>query len=99
MLDILLVVQIVIGALLITVILLQKTGADGFLGSGGGAAGGGIVTAKSAANFFSRATMVLGACFIINSIILANLSGKKKAEHLPIIKEETEKTNSLPMAK
>lgn len=98
MLDILLVVQIVIGILLVSVILMQRSSSDGLLGSGGGG-GGGIVTAKSAANFFVKATVVLGICFMINSLILANLSSKKNQSKNNIIEQSEDSENSLPMAK
>ncbi|MDX1923793.1 MAG: preprotein translocase subunit SecG [Rickettsiaceae bacterium] len=75
MLNILLVVQIVISLLLIVVILIQRTGADSLSGlSGGGNTG--VMSARSAANFLTNATIVLAALFILNSILLANLSSK-----------------------
>lgn len=99
MLDILLVVQVVLGILLIAVILMQRSSSDGLLGSGGGV-GGGIVTAKSAANFFVKATIVLAICFMINSIILANLSSRNGNKDAGLIKQiEEVESNSVPMAK
>ena len=79
MLDILLIVQIIISALLIIVILLQRTGADSLSGlSGGGNTG--VVSARAAANFLSRTTIVLIVAFMANSIVLANLSSKQKED-------------------
>ncbi len=99
MLDILLVVQIVIAILLVVVILLQRSNSDGLLGTGGGA-GGSIMTAQSAANFFVKTTMVLGVCFMINSIVLANLSTKKKMHtNLPLTEETQESEPKVPIAK
>ncbi|MES2215137.1 MAG: preprotein translocase subunit SecG [Pseudomonadota bacterium] len=97
MLDILLVTQIVVAVLLIIVILLQKTGSDGLSGlGGGGGAGGGLVTARAAANFLTRATVLLAAIFMVNAIALANLSGKKQ-NHSNISKQLEE--NTVPLAK
>ncbi|MEY3196919.1 MAG: preprotein translocase subunit SecG [Pseudomonadota bacterium] len=78
MLDILLVVHAVIALLLIAVILMQKNSGDGLagLGSSGGGNNMGVVTARTAANFMTKTTVVLATAFIINSLILANLSNK-----------------------
>ena len=100
MMNILIFIHIVIAVLLIIVILLQRTGADGLSGIGGGS-NMGIASGRSVANFLTRVTVVLASMFFINAIVLANLSSKKspdlakKIEHL----EESKKDNSLPMAK
>lgn len=97
MLDILLVIHIVIAVLLVTVILLQKTSADG-LGSLGGNSG--FVSAKTAANFLVKITVVLASLFIINSLILANLSTKKHKSILEeVIKDQKQQDSSVPIAK
>jgi preprotein translocase subunit SecG len=96
MLDILLVVQVVVAILLIIVILLQKSGSDGISGLSGGGSGGGLVTARTAANFLTRTTVVLAAIFMVNAIALANLSGKKHT-HNNIGKQLEE--NTVPLAK
>jgi len=99
MIDILLVVHMVIAALLIVVILMQKTGSDSLGGlSGGGGGGSGLVSARSAANFLTRTTIVLAALFMINAIILANLSGKKDSGISNTIEEQLE-VDAVPMAK
>jgi preprotein translocase subunit SecG len=101
MLDILLVVHIVIAILLISVILLQKSSTDG-LGSLGGGGNSGFVTAKTAANFMTKLTIALAALFLINSIVLANLSTKKHTSIIEKIQEEQGQTgaqDSLPVAK
>ncbi len=90
MLDILLVVQIVISLLLITVILLQRTGADSLSGlSGGGTTG--VVSAKTAANFLSTTTIILATLFMLNSLILANLSSRPKDGAMKKIEQEVQK--------
>ncbi len=97
MLDILLIVQIVVCLLLVIVILLQKTGADSLSGlSGGGTSG--VVSAKTAANFLSRTTIVLAIIFMANSVVLANLSTKKPEGS--VIKEiENAESTSAPGVK
>lgn len=103
MLDILLVVHIVVSILLIIVILLQKNNSDGLAGLGGGGSNMGLVTARSAANFFTRVTVFLAILFMGNSLLLANLSNHDdkgdgitdKLENLEIKKEN----QPLPMAK
>ena len=76
MLDILLVVHVIISVLLIIVILLQKNNSDGLAGLGGSGSNMGLVTARSAANFFTRVTVFLAILFMANSLLLANLSNK-----------------------
>ncbi|WP_316353923.1 preprotein translocase subunit SecG [Candidatus Trichorickettsia mobilis] len=101
--SILLFVHVIIAVLLIAVILLQQTGTDGLSGIGGGSGGGnmGMVTARSAANFLTRTTIILAILFFINAIILANLSSQKQVDldkkiNESLIKEEG---TTLPMAK
>ena len=88
MFEILLVIQIVVSFLLIGVILLQRTGSDSLSAlSGGGNTG--VVSARAAANFLTRTTIILSALFIINSIVLANLSTKSSAHGLSVkLKQE-----------
>lgn len=98
MLDILLIVQIVISLLLVTVILLQRTGADSLSGlSGGGTSG--VVSAKTAANFLSKTTIILATLFMVNSIILANLSSKPKNPIVNNIIEEAKEATDAPTVK
>lgn len=100
MMNILLFVHIVIAILLIIVILMQKTGNDGLSGIGGGG-NMGLVAGRTIANFLTKTTMLLAALFIINAIILANLSSRKtpdiikKIEHAP----ESQSRSTLPIAK
>jgi preprotein translocase subunit SecG len=102
MMNILIFIHIVIAILLIIVILLQRTGADGLSGIGGGN-NMGVVTGRTAANFLTKTTIVLATCFIINAIILANLSTKKNAsgisKKIETIIDKNQETDSLPIAK
>ena len=103
MLDILLVVHIIISILLIIVILMQKNNSDGLAGLGGGGSNMGLVTARAAANFFTRVTIFLAVLFMANSLLLANLSNQSnKDDGLTDRLENTksQKDNQpLPMAK
>ena len=99
MMNILLFVHIVIAILLIAVILLQQTGTDGLSGIGGGN-NMGMVTARSAANFLTRTTIVLATLFFINAIVLANMSSKKQTDIDKKINESSvSKEANIPIAK
>jgi preprotein translocase subunit SecG len=100
MMNILLFIHIVIAVLLIIVILLQRTGADG-LSSIGGGNNMGIVSGRSAANFLTRITIILASMFFVNAIVLANLSTKKTpalVEKIEQLENKSEGT-SVPIAK
>jgi preprotein translocase subunit SecG len=72
MFTFLLVVQTLIAAALVAVILMQRSEGGG-LGVGGSSAG--LMTARGAADFLTRSTSILGALFIILSIVLAAIAG------------------------
>ena len=65
------VVQAIIAALLVGVILVQKSEGGG-LGAGGSPAG--MMSARGAADFMTRLTAILAAIFVILSIVLAALA-------------------------
>ena len=65
------VVQAIVGALLVAVILMQKSEGGG-LGVGGSPAG--LMSARGAADFMTRATGFLAALFVVLSISLAALA-------------------------
>ena len=67
----LLVLQAIIGAALVTVILMQRSEGGG-LGMGGSPSG--LMSARGAADFLTRATTVLAALFVVMSIVLAVLA-------------------------
>ena len=72
MFTFLLIVQALVGAALVTVILMQRSEGGG-LGVGGSSSG--FMTARGAADFLTRATSILGGLFIILSISLAAIAG------------------------
>jgi preprotein translocase subunit SecG len=81
---------------------MQKTGNDGLSGMSGGSGNMGVVTGRTVANFLTKTTVVFATLFIINAIILANLSSSKK--NLGIIKkieqvDDKQEESSLPIAK
>ena len=65
------VLQAIVAALLVAVILMQKSEGGG-LGVGGSPAG--LMSARGAADFLSRATAILGTAFVVLSIVLAVLA-------------------------
>ncbi len=101
MMDILLFIHVVIAVLLIIVILLQRTGNDGLSGIGGGGNVGGVVAGRTVVNFLTRTTVVLATLFVINAIVLANLSSRTHAGIAKKIEqaEEKEETTAVPIAK
>lgn len=72
MFTFLLIVQTLVAASLVGVILMQRSEGGG-LGVGGSSAG--LMTARGAADFLTRATSILGAMFIVLSILLAAIAG------------------------
>ena len=98
MMNILLVIHMIVSLLLIVSILLQKTSSDSIANLAGNS--GGLVSAKGAANFLTRTTAVLGAIFMINALVLGNLSNQKSSKVIEIEKTlQKTSTKELPMAK
>lgn len=104
MLNTLLFIHLIIALLLIIVILLQKTSTDGLSGIGGGG-NMGLMSGVSAASFLMKTTIVLGACFFINALVLANLSSRsqvsivEKMQEMEQNHEDNTEDTSVPMAK
>ena len=71
----LLIVQTLIAVSLIAVILMQRSEGGG-LGVGGSSSG--FMTARGAADFLTRSTAVLGALFIVLSIVMAAFAGASR---------------------
>jgi preprotein translocase subunit SecG len=76
--NILLFIQAIVGLLLIVVIFMQKSGADGLSGLQGSPTNTGIISAASVASFLTKTTTILAIIFICNSLILANISSSNK---------------------
>ena len=76
MFTFLLVVQAIVAALLVTVILMQKSEGGG-LGVGGSRAG--FMSARGAADFLTRSTTVLATVFVGLSVALAVIASVRHA--------------------
>nr|WP_295668401.1 preprotein translocase subunit SecG [Sphingomonas sp.] len=76
MFTFLLVVHAIIAAILVGVILMQKSEGGG-LGTGGSPAG--LMSARGAADFLTRSTAVLATAFVGMSIVLAVLASSRQA--------------------
>ena len=73
-----LVAHVLIGAMIVVLVLLQRgKGADAGAGFGAGASGT-VFGARGSANFLSRSTGVLAALFFITSLSLAYLGTQRK---------------------
>lgn len=96
-----LVIQIILAIAIIGAVLLQKNGGDGLgsLGGGNSMGGNSIVSGRTTASFLSRATAILMAAFMINSLILGNMSvrdHKKTSIIENSIKKEAEPIKQEP---
>lgn len=76
MFTFILVVQAIVAALLVAVILMQKSEGGG-LGVGGSPAG--LMSARGAADFLTRSTTVLATIFVSLSIVLAVIASVQHA--------------------
>lgn len=72
MTTVLLIIHLLVATGLVALVLMQRS-EGGALGIGGG--GGGMMAGRGSANMLTRATMILGAVFMANSILLAVISG------------------------
>lgn len=78
--TVLLVVHLILALLLIVAVLAQRSEGGG-LGIGGGGGGGanvgGFMSVRGTANFLTRATAGLAACFMLTSLTLAIIAGNR----------------------
>ncbi|MEQ7872579.1 preprotein translocase subunit SecG [Sphingomonas sp. ASV193] len=75
MFTFLLIVQTIVAALLVWVILMQRSEGGGL---GVASSSGGFMTARGAADFLTRATAILGGLFIALCILLAAIAGARE---------------------
>jgi len=73
--SVLIVIHLILAISLVITVLLQSS-EGGALGIGGGGQGGGLVTSRGAANFLTRLTAVLAACFMATSLTLTILANQ-----------------------
>ena len=100
MVTIILTIHIILACCIIFAVLVQKSEGGG-LGIGGSSASGGFMTARGTANFMTKLTAILGACFFLTSIVLALLSSQDSPsisnEVKKIIDESSEKVPAVPL--
>ncbi len=77
--SVIIAIHLVIVAIMIGVILLQKSEGGG-LGIGGGG-GGGFLSSRGTANVLTRATAILAATFFATSLVLSILAGWDRKPH------------------
>ena len=77
--SVIIAIHLVIVAIMIGVILLQKSEGGG-LGIGGGG-GGGFLSSRGTANVLTRATAILAATFFATSLVLSILAGLDRKPH------------------
>jgi preprotein translocase subunit SecG len=87
MINILLTLHIALAICLIFVVIMQKTSADSISSLAGNT--NNTFSSKATENFLYKSTIILGFCFFINSIALANLFSKYNKSI--IIEQKTEK--------
>ena len=85
MVTIILTIHIILAFCIICAVLVQKSEGGGLGIGGSGGAGGGFMTARGTANFMTKLTAFLGACFFLTSIVLALLSNNNNTSS--IVKE------------
>lgn len=109
MINTLLLTHLIISMLLVIIILIQQTSADGLSSIGVSGNNIGFINSRSASSLLTKTTTVLALLFFANALVLANLSTKEHnnlvekmklsddAQNVPIEKEigKTE----LPIAK
>ncbi len=94
--NILLAIHLLIAVTLVVIILLQKS-EGGALGIGGGGGGQfGLFTARGSANFLTRTTAILAACFILTSLLLTILGSSQQAKEENLLQELQEQSEQLP---
>ena len=76
--TVLLVIHLILAILLIVAVLMQRSEGGGLgIGGGGGGNVGGFMSVRGTANFLTRATAVIAACFMLTSLTLAILAGNQ----------------------
>lgn len=95
MITIILIIHVILAVSIICAVLLQKSEGGGLGIGGASSTGGGFMTARGTANFMTKLTAILGACFFLTSIVLALLSNDNSSS----ISKEVEKSIELNSSK
>ena len=74
MTTVFLVIHVILAITLVILVLLQRSDGGALGGIGGGASFGGVMSGRQSANFLTRTTAVLAACFMGTSLVLAVLA-------------------------
>ena len=93
MITVILIIHIILALSIICAVLLQKSEGGGLGIGGSGGAGGGFMTARGTANFLTKLTAFLGACFFLTSILLALLSSSNNVSSIAIEVEKAVEKN------
>ncbi len=102
--TVLIVFHIIVSVLLVSVILFQSNSSDELKGIGGGSSGlDGVMSSAASASFVTKLTAILAAIFMINCLVLANLSSRESDSSVAskVMREQNRgafKERSLPMA-
>jgi preprotein translocase subunit SecG len=78
--NFLLIIHIIVAILIVILVLLQpSSGGDGLVSSYGGA--NSFVSARGAANFLSKTTMILAVVFMCNTLFLGMIAHKQSKDN------------------
>ncbi len=80
--TILMVIHLIIAVLMVGLILLQRTSEDSLGGLSGGSGFSGIMSVRSSTTFFSRITIILAVLFMVNCLVLANISVRQSTKSI-----------------
>jgi preprotein translocase subunit SecG len=78
--QVLLIVHGIVAILIIAIILLQKSDTDGLKGIGGGDVNASVLSRSNSSSFLTKVTVVLAVIFMINCLVLANISSRKSSK-------------------
>ena len=90
----LLIVQIIVAAIMIFIVLIQRSDGDSLSGIGGGSGGlNSVMSSKASSSVLVKITMFLVAIFMLNCLVLALISSKaSRSDNMQIDKVlETQK--------
>lgn len=90
--NVFLVIQLIAALAIVILVLIQRSEGGG-LGIGGGSSNG-MMTARGAANLLTRVTRWMVIIFIVNSLILGNISANRNKGKTAL--DIAEKTQTLP---
>ena len=102
--QVLLVVHAIVAVFLILIILLQRSDTDGLKGIGGGDINGSVMSRSSSSSFLTKLTVTLAIIFMVNCLVLANLSSRKSSKSVisqlaqDKAVESQDQAKNLPMA-